>query len=206
MRTKLSKIAQAAGVLLAIAFTFGCSGGDDPAEGGVGKGNDILNYRTKRIGDQVWMAENLNYNVNGSRCYENKESNCDKYGRLYNWETAKTVCPAGWHLPSDAEWDALTDFVGGVHTSGTKLKATSGWNSNGNGTDEFGFSALPGGLGASDGGFLYVGGTGFWWSTTATTEANAPQAWFRDMRYNDPDVFRGYYGRTTLLSVRCVQD
>jgi len=116
------------------------------------------------------MAENLNYEADGSKCYENKTENCDKYDRLYNWETAMKACPKSWHLPSDAEWTKLTDFVGSSSTAGTKLKATSGWNSNGNGTDEFGFAALPGGDGYSGGSFYGVGNYGFWWSASENSD------------------------------------
>jgi uncharacterized protein (TIGR02145 family) len=167
---------------------------------------DGKKYGTVKIGNQVWMGENLNYNANGSKCYDNKPANCDKYGRLYNWPTAKTACPKGWHLPSDAEWTALTDFVGGSSNAGKKLKAASGWNSNGNGTDEFGFSALPGGYGNSYGSFDYVGNYGSWWSATESI-AIAAYGCGRRMDYDGAGVY-GYDGgkATTLFSVRCVQD
>jgi len=134
----------------------------------------IQTYKTVVIGTQTWTAENLNYNAEGSRCYGDdtggdSEGNCVKYGRLYNWITAMNnsessskvpsgvqgVCPEGWHLPSQAEWNVMTTYIGGENTAGKKLKATSGWNGNGNGTDEYGFSALPG---AGD-------NVGYWWST-----------------------------------------
>jgi uncharacterized protein (TIGR02145 family) len=178
-------------------------------------------YKAVLIGTQTWMAENLNYNASGSKCgngsslSDTNTSSCDTYGRLYNWATAmansasssknpsevKGVCPTGWHLPSDAEWTALTDFVGG--SAGTKLKSTSGWNSNGNGTDEYGFSALPGGDGSSDGGFSSAGSYGYWWSAT---ENDASDAYGRYMYFNYASVSRSYYYETNLFSVRCVQD
>ena len=169
-------------------------------------------YKTVIIGAQTWMAENLNYNASGSKCgrtdgYLTNENTptCATYGRLYDWETAKTVCPSGWRLPSNEEWTTLVNSVGGSYTAGTKLKAANGWRdgSNNNGTDEFGFSALPGGRGYSDGDFYYVGLRGFWWSAT---DYSASYAYSRYMYY-----FSAYvdsYGdvKSSLFSVRCVQD
>jgi uncharacterized protein (TIGR02145 family) len=182
------------------------SGGVKVQSGGVSGGTltdsrDGKRYKAVKIGKQTWMAENLSYDASGSKCYSNNSANCAKYGRLYNWSTAKNACPRGWHLPSDAEWTALTDFVG--NDAGTKLKATSGWDSNGNGTDEFGFSALPGGYGSSDGGFLNVGTYGFWWSST---EDGSYLAYGRDMGYDRSYVGRYDNDKSYLLSVRCVQD
>jgi uncharacterized protein (TIGR02145 family) len=163
-------------------------------------------YRKVKIGGQTWMAENLNYAANSSVCYgyENNAEYCAKYGRLYNWSTAKTACPTGWHLPSDGEWTTLTDNVGGSETAGTKLKSTSGWNEDGNGTNESAFSALPGGSGGSDGSFFdNAGGLGHWWSAT---EHDAFGAWYRVMGYGHGVVFRVHDDKTNLISVRCVQD
>jgi hypothetical protein len=86
---------------------------------------DGKKYATIKIGSQIWMAENLNYNANGSKCYGNDESNCQKYGRLYNWNTAMKVCPSGWHLPNGDEWQKLVDIAGGDETAGVILKAAS---------------------------------------------------------------------------------
>jgi uncharacterized protein (TIGR02145 family) len=174
-------------------------------------------YRYAEIGTQTWMAENLNYNASGSRCSDNNTANCTQYGRLYNWATAmagaassaaipsgvKGVCPEGWHLPSDGEWDLLMTSVGGSNTAGAKLKATSGWNSNGNGTDEYGFSALPGGNGDSNGNFGGVGGYGGWRSAT---EGDSSFAYLRRMHYDVSYVTRDSYSKSNLFSVRCVKD
>ena len=142
-------------------------------------------YKTVKIGEQVWMAENLNYADSvktpslkeNSWCYGNVAANCEKYGRLYTWTaaidsvklandvmnpldcgygktcdfsgTVQGICPSGWHLPSRDEWNTLITAVGGDSKAGTALKSTSGWTSlngvSGNGTDAFGFSALPAG-------------------------------------------------------------
>jgi len=161
-------------------------------------------YKTLKLDDKTWMSENLNYNANGSKCYENQESNCQKYGRLYNWETAKSACPKGWHLPSDAEWQVLVDFASSIDkAAGNVLKASSGWESNSNGEDAFGFSALPGGDGHSSGDFNYVGEFGGWWSST---EYSASYAYYRGMNDDSASVNRGLIGKTHLFSVRCVQD
>jgi uncharacterized protein (TIGR02145 family) len=113
------------------------------------------------------------------------------------------ICPSGWHIPSDAEWTALTNYVGGSSTAGTKLKAKSRWNNNGNGTDDYGFSALPGGGGGSDGSFVSVGSYGFWWSAT---EGYNSGAYDRSIQYNLSNVLGLYGDKSNLCSVRCVKD
>jgi len=167
----------------------------DPRDGKV--------YKTVKIGKQTWMAENLNYEAPGSKCYDNNPANAQKYGRLYDWDTAKKACPPGWHLPSDAEWQELVDFAGGEDIAGERLKATNGWDENGNGTDEFGFSALPGGYGYSNVKFDYVGKLGYWWSAA---EFGASYAWLRSM-YSSRAVVGRYKGvKSYYMSVRCSQD
>ena len=167
----------------------------DPRDGKV--------YKTVEIGGVVWMAENLNYAAEGSVCYDNDPANGDKYGRLYNWETALKACPAGFHLPSDDEWTALENAVGGQSTAGIKLKSAEGWNNYGNGTDDYGFSALPGGGGNSDGGFYGAGNYGYWWSAT---EDDALDAKGRGVSYDDENVNWYYNYKPNLFSVRCVAD
>ena len=164
---------------------------------------DKKTYKTVKIGKQTWMAENLNYEAEGNKCYDNDPANCTKYGRLYNWQTAMKSCPSGWHLPNDDEWQKLVDIAGGGEAAGASLKATSGWKDDGNGTDEFGFSALPGGYGDSRGNFGNVGGHGRWWSAT---EYNATSAYGRDMYYSYGNVSRGYIEKSGLFSLRCIQD
>jgi uncharacterized protein (TIGR02145 family) len=172
-------------------------------------------YKTVEIGTQVWMAENLNYNADSgdSKCPDTIEANCTIYGGLYRWvkypymEPTILVCPSGWHLPSDVEWATLTDFVGGAAIAGTKLKAINGWNTSGDyipGTDDYGFSALPGGFGYFDGGFNGIGSSGSWWSAYKDSVSQVYQLgmysnsegtiWYAS---NNPWYFR---------SVRCLQD
>ncbi|MCL2183324.1 MAG: InlB B-repeat-containing protein [Chitinispirillia bacterium] len=187
---------------------------------------DGKSYRTVKIGDQTWMRDNLNYaggEGNMGLCFDNSPDNCDKYGRLYDWTTVMVllsgcnnticanrvqeehqgICPSGWHVPSNSEWKALTDFVGGASDAGTKLKAVSGWGP-GNGTDDYGFSALPGGHRFPDGAFhnKMYGEKGSWWSAT---EYDANGAWYRRMGSDSysmeeiPDL-KGF-----TFSVRCVR-
>lgn len=168
----------------------------DPRDGKV--------YRTVKINNRVWLAENLAYSLPDSKCYGNDPTNCQKYGRLYDWETAKRACPPDWHLPSKEEWDELARFVDGTSCTAVKLlKATSGWRENGNGTDKYGFSALPGGYGNSDGSFSNFGKSGYWWSAT---EVNVDYAYNLYMYHSYEDDYWGSNYKGLLLSVRCVQD
>jgi uncharacterized protein (TIGR02145 family) len=181
---------------------------------------DSITYKYVRIGTQVWMAENLNYNARISKCYgEDREvwdyetgkeitltaseiqDNCKKYGRLYNWEIASTACPAGWHLPDEREWNILINYVGGYSVAGGYLKATSGWKEGGNGLDMHGFAALPGGYVDDDGDVDYIGRRGRW-SISSTN--------YISMNYNMEDAYSGYsrsnYYDRNMYSVRCIKD
>lgn len=168
---------------------------------------DGKTYKTVKIGTQTWMAENLAYKVNnGCWAYDNKQSNVTTYGYLYNWETAKDVCPSGWHLPSDAEWTTLTDYLGGKDDAGGKLKetGTTHWESpNTAATNSSGFTALPCGFRYIDGTFSYVGRSGYWWSFTK--DVNSP-TWSRSMTYGNSYVGSYNYDKGSGLSVRCVKD
>jgi uncharacterized protein (TIGR02145 family) len=186
-------------------------------------------YRIAVIGGKTWMAENLNFQTSsGSWCYgegghvydsENDgyvtitsgeiQANCNKYGRLYDWNTAKTACPNGWHLPSRAEWDDLLVAAGDNHNAGATLRSTTGWNdyngSSSNGTDNFGFSALPGGVRDSDGSFYNAGNRGFWWTATEHGSDNA-YAYSRGIFYELDHVLGDYDSKIIAFSVRCVGD
>ena len=191
------------------ACLLGCGG--KPSDTTFTDSRDGKVYRIVKIGRQTWFAENLNYLVIGvgSSCYGDDADSCAKYGRLYDWETAKQICPVGWRLPSDDDWAALMAFVGGDSTAGERLKSTSGWDYAGwnrpwySGTDDFGFSALPGGYGYSNGSFFYASSYGFWWSAT---DSVASFALYRNMNYDSKYVSRHYFSKALLLSVRCVLD
>jgi len=158
-------------------------------------------YETIKISNQTWMAENLDYASEGSKYYDNNPSNYQKYGRLYDWFTAKKACPNGWHLPSKSEWEMLDNALGGF--VGKKLKAQNGWDKGGNGTDEYGFSALPGGYGSLDGNFLDIGDKGYWWSAN---EENGNYAYNRSMSYLHEYAIWDSNSKDYLFSVRCVKD
>jgi uncharacterized protein (TIGR02145 family)/uncharacterized repeat protein (TIGR02543 family) len=176
-------------------------------------------YRTVEIGGKTWMAENLNYNVNnGSWCYDDQSENCEKYGRLYNYNTVKatTICPAGWHVAQKAEWDSLIRATGdSVSVAGRKLKSTAGWNSNSGGTDDFGFTALPGGIRAQGGSYMSAGNRGNWWTSDRVIdpadETEKPVMFYMLGTTNlgvDSVVRNGYGSELEDMgfSVRCVQD
>jgi len=165
--------------------------------------------KTVTIGKQVWMAKNLNDASKGGKCYDDKPENCEKYGRLYTWEEATKACPSGWHLPSKEEWQTLVDLAGERKVAGGKLKAKNGWNDyygeSGNGTDEYGFSTLPGGFGEPVGSFFGVGNFGFWWSATESS-TDTDYAYHCDVGYGNSKVGNYSYDKSYLLSVRCVKD
>lgn len=187
-------------------------------------------YSTVQIGDQVWMAENLKTttyndgtsidlvtyntawenNATGAYCWYDNDSTtyADTYGALYNWYAVNTgnLCPDGWHVPTDAEWNALEAYIasdGHSGTEGTALKATSGWYNDGNGTDDYGFSALPGGRRLSNGSFYHEGDFGYYWSST---ENGSIEAWGRRFSYSSSDVTRSSYRKENGFSVRCLRD
>jgi len=193
-------------------------------------------YKTIVVGTQEWMAENLrartyrngvaiplvtdltqwaaNYN-NGTAlpmmCWYLNDSAtyACPYGRLYNWyavTSSNNVCPAGWHVPSDAEWTTLTTFLGGQNVAGGKMKSTGTqyWQSpNAAADNSSGFSGLPGGTRNFDGTFGIIGLIGYWWSST---ENPTPTAWSRTLVYNFGLVSMNFYEKTNGFSVRCLRD
>ena len=191
-------------------------------------------YRTVKIDNVIWMAENLNYageygDVVGV-CYRNSPDSCDKYGRLYSWPEAMSIsseydntlldgddadyqgiCPDGWRLPGDSDWDNLAVFVSGdedYNLPGSILKSQTGWESSttgssSNGTDKYGFSAIPGGT-KSGSNFYYAGGNSYWWSAT---EFNASSALYWNLQhdYKQLNNNAGSGSKGVQMSVRCVQ-
>jgi uncharacterized protein (TIGR02145 family) len=176
-------------------------------------------YRTVTIGTQTWMAENLNYKTDSSWCYDNDTSYCRKYGRLYQWSAAmglastynstswsgtlphQGACPSGWHVPSDAEWSTLVQYVDSA-TSGTKLKSTSGWSSN-TGTDAYGFRVLPAGNRDGGGASIVVGINAYFWSSS---ESYASDAWNRYFSDDSANVARLSRYRALGFSSRCLEN
>lgn len=185
-------------------------------------------YKTVKIGTQTWMAENLNVKSTGTDSgqyyYPNNPDSAKKYGRLYTWASLmgladscntlscasqvqlkhQGICPTGWHVPSYADWDTLMNAVGGSGVAGIELKSTAGWNRPGNdGTDTYGFRALPGGVvgGGSSG---TIGNFGGWWSATESTIGDYAASPF--MFYTSAEVNRMSNGKTHGFSARCLED
>ncbi|MFK5857592.1 MAG: FISUMP domain-containing protein [Bacteroidota bacterium] len=201
---------------------------------------DGKTYRMVIIGTQVWMAQNLNFGtrIDGGKtmrddkvitkyCYNDKESNCNVYGGLYQWgETmsysrlpgAKGICPEGWHVPSDSDWKKLeqylgmsveesneTGYRGGGSFVGAKLKPQSSmWDvSDAREYPISGFNALPAGYRYAFGTFYYIDEFGFFWTST---EASDTYIWYRLLSSDDNQIRRDYYYKTIGFSVRCIQD
>jgi len=143
--------------------------------------------------------------------YNNNPDNGDRYGKLYNWfavNDPRGLAPEGWKIPSDEDWTRLTDFLGGDSVAGKKMKSTEFWADNdgesGNGTNESGFSGLPGGLRGGNGAFKGIGKHGNWWSSP---ESNTDDAWYRVLNYSEGNVYTYYYFfKSTGVSVRCLKD
>jgi len=180
---------------------------------------DNKTYKTVTIGSQTWLAENLSFNAtSGTKCYQNNPEMCKKYGVLYTWDAALSACPAGWHLPSDIEWQTMVEFLGGEEIAGGKLKATGTWTAptegatndsgiwtapNEGATNESGFNALPAGcyFGTEDE-YDTVGINAYFWTSTpnGTTEAKSRYL------YNDSAEVGVFLDAKTLgWSVRCVK-
>ncbi len=196
-------------------------------------GDDVFDdecnaYGTVEIGTQCWMTKNLNIGTridgvnsqsnNGvieKYCFNNLESNCGIYGGLYQWNEAmqyitsepnKGICPTGWHIPSDAEWTILTDYLGGLLVAGGKMKeaGTSHWVSPNAGADNTsGFTALPAGYRNSDGNFWSLTSGAYLWSSSMSVST---RSWNRRLNFNDAEVSLNTYYHPLGFSVRCLKD
>jgi uncharacterized protein (TIGR02145 family) len=164
-------------------------------------------YKTVKIGTQTWMAENLAYKASsGCFAYDNNENNVGTYGYLYDWRTAISICPPGSHLPSDAEWLTLIDYLGGEFSDpniAIKEVGNAHWKGYENLSDNSsGFTALPGGS-YEKGTFLGINTLSCWWSST---EGSAAGAWGRTSLINSSKILRGHFLKSSSFSVRCLKD
>ncbi len=202
---------------------------NDPTGGGVTFNG--YTYTSIVLGNgQEWMAENLRTTTyangdpipnvtddnqwgdltTGAWVHYNNDSQYENpYGKLYNWYTVvdpRNVCPTGWHVPTDAEWTVLIDYLGGNSVAGGKMKSTGTqyWESPNTGaTNESGFSGLPGDRRTSDGSFGQIGSLGYWWSSTEHSTTNA---WLRYLGFVDDDVHKYSNDKLNGFSVRCLRD
>ena len=192
---------------------------------------DGQTYKTVTIGSQTWMAENLNYETANSYCYNDNANNCSKYGRLYTWAAAmdsvgtwskngkgcgygttcsptypvRGICPEGWHLPTEAEFETLFTAVGGESTAGKVLKSTTGWTTYSGITNEdaFAFSALPAGYRNLNGYCYNEGDYAYFW---CSTEGNTDYAHNVNLYYGNGGAYLGSYSKGYGFSVRCLKD
>lgn len=188
-------------------------------------------YRIVKIGEQTWMAQNLDYKMNGSWCLDRVEDSCRKYGRAYQWTTAmdigriyldtnlggldgpyRGICPIGWHLPSNEDWEMLMTSVGGKTLAGLALKSTAGWMTEVNedslvpghqGTDVSGFRALPADYSTSRGEPLGAHRLAFFWSTS---ESDRRSAWTQSFDGSTNEGTLQEMDKSEGFGVRCVQD
>ena len=193
------------------------------------KDADSNSYSIIVIGKQSWMGENLKttHYANGKKIanvkdssrwtvfnsgaycsYNNDSLNVKQYGYLYNWfavNDSQKICPKGWHIPSETDWNVLEESIGGTKIAGGKMKdtITSYWTNSYGNTNESGFNGLPSGCRTSKGTFNSIGYYGLWWTAT---ENYSNYAWYRSINYNSTDLFRHYYYKRYGFSVRCVKN
>jgi uncharacterized protein (TIGR02145 family) len=179
---------------------------DLPVAGILTDSRDGQRYRTVKIGDQVWMAQNLNFSAPNSWCYGADSARCANFGRLYNWYKAMEACPSGWHLPRHEEWDDLADAVGGSDDAGQKLKAVKGWSERGNGADVFGFGVLPAGRRSEDGNSEEIGFSAYFWTASRLILNNARTRGFQAGSTSIGKGAKWFDDLKRGLSVRCVED
>lgn len=161
---------------------------------------DGQSYRAAETGKLRWMAENLNYKTDNSWCYDEADSNCTAYGRLYDWHAAAGACPSGWRLPDTADWRNLAVTAGGNAAAGRKLMSKFGWSSSGSPANPLGFSALPGGTRSTGAIFGHIGEAAFWWSASE----DGSNAYGLRAGMGQESLDRSSINKRIGLSVRCV--
>ena len=172
---------------------------------------DGQSYGVVKIGEQTWMAENLNYAMDGSVCPDGDSRNCKRLGRLYTWAEAASVCPEGWRLPTKADFEKLIAEMlkEGIASSkgdaGAALKAKDGWFKKGNGSDVVGFKALPAGYRSVDGKFDGIGGYAYFWSTTEDDEFPESLAYYLFLSFSNSAASLNAFAKVDYRSVRCVK-
>ena len=185
---------------------------------------DGMVYKTTTIGGQVWMAENLNYfdiegaanSIKNDWCYWDKPENCESAGRLYTWKVAQRICPEGWRLPTKSDWESLLQEVGAdslneiLWKGSSKLKSVSGWENEGSGTDDFGFTALPAGMKfttSTQDGFTYHGCSSLMWAATEADGGAADSlAYHMYLDCSNDNAIVNTVRKVNGLSVRCVKE
>ena len=217
-------------VLMTAISVSSCSIRELASQEKEGAAKEVVSFEEVTIGNQTWMTQNLNVDKfrNGEPIpqaktdeewekagadgkpawcyYDNDPKNGAKYGKLYNWyavNDSRGLAPTGCHIPTDAEWTILSDYLGGEVAAGKKMKSTSGWNDEGNGRNSSGFSGLPGGTRYGSGYYYYVGSLGYWWSAS---EGYTDYACFRSLYTNDVNLGRYDNSKEKGLSVRCLRD
>jgi len=186
--------------LVAMVMLAGC-GNDDPVfvyEEEEYDPDYTYTGRTVRIGDLTWMAENLNRFTDDSWCYKDNRYYCDLYGKLYTWDAAMSACPVGWRLSTYEDWQNLIEAAGGLDEATGKRLKSADWG----GTDDFGFSALPGGYRHS-GLFFHFETRGGWW---IAPEADDGYANLWAMSSDSDGLIWDGYDKPAGFSVRCVQE
>jgi uncharacterized protein (TIGR02145 family) len=172
---------------------------------------DGQSYGVVKIGEQTWMAKNLNYATEGSACPDGDSRNCKRLGRLYTWAEAASVCPEGWRLPTKADFEKLIAEMlkDGVASSkgdaGAALKAKDGWFKKGNGSDILGFKALPAGYRSVDGKYDGIGGYAYVWSATEDDEFPESLAYYLFLSFSSDAASLNAFSKADYRSVRCVQ-
>ena len=174
---------------------------------------DGQSYGVVKIGEQTWMAENLNFETAGSFCPEGDSRNCKRLGRLYSWAEARSVCPDGWHLPTKADFEALVAATSreaaqspSHSRAGAALKSRDGWFKKGNGSDALGFRALPAGYRGADGKFDGIGGYAYFWSATEDAENRESNAFYLFLSFSSDAASVNAFAKEDYRSVRCVSD